>query len=136
MASGARAQEAIPPEEQKEVVLPSGVKYVDLVEGVGAAVVKGQRITVHYTGTLAENGRVFDSSHKRGKPMTYYHLVQKMIPGWNEGVTGMKPGGKRKVTIPPAMGYGSAGSGDAVPPNATLVFEIELISTGDILAPP
>lgn len=131
----AHAQREIPEMAQKEVTLPSGVKYTDLVEGLGPKIVRGQKITVDYVGTLEENGEEFDSSYKKGKPMEYYHLVNNMIPGWNEGISSMRVGGKRRIVVPPAYGYGSNGSGK-IPPNATLVFVIELKSAGEVLSRP
>ncbi|PTX97443.1 peptidylprolyl isomerase [Verrucomicrobia bacterium LW23] len=115
-----------PREKEKLVKTSSGLQYVDVVEGKGNPPLKGQTVTVHYTGWLT-NGQMFDSSLARGKPYTYFHRVSQQIVGWSEGVSTMKPGGKRKLIIPPRLGYGSDGSG-SIPPNATLLFEIELIS--------
>lgn len=110
----------------KTVTSASGLKYVDLVVGSGAAPVKGQPVTVHYTGTL-ENGKKFDSSVDRGRPFTFVIGVGQVIKGWDEGVMGMKTGGKRKLIIPPQLGYGARGAGGVIPPNATLLFDVELL---------
>jgi FKBP-type peptidyl-prolyl cis-trans isomerase len=101
----------------------------DLVVGTGAAAASGQKVTVHYTGWLT-NGTKFDSSKDRGDPFVFNLGKGQVIKGWDEGVQGMKIGGKRKLTIPPAMGYGSRGAGGVIPPNATLVFEVELLGVG------
>jgi FKBP-type peptidyl-prolyl cis-trans isomerase len=101
----------------------------DLVVGTGAAVTSGQKVTVHYTGWLT-NGKKFDSSKDRSDAFAFTLGKGQVIKGWDDGVQGMKVGGKRKLTIPPAMGYGSRGAGAVIPPNATLVFEVELLSVG------
>ena len=105
----------------------------DLTVGTGAEATKGQQVTVHYTGWLMEGGKAgtkFDSSKDRGDPFVFNLGRGQVIKGWDEGVQGMKVGGKRKLTIPPAMGYGSRGAGGVIPPNATLVFEVELLGVG------
>ena len=112
--------------EPKEVTTPSGLKYTDLVEGSGAGPVKGRHVTVHYTGTLAD-GRKFDSSRDRGQPFKFMIGVGQVIKGWDEGVMGMKVGGKRRLVIPPELGYGVRGAGNIIPPGATLNFEVELL---------
>ena len=101
----------------------------DLTVGTGAEATKGQQVTVRYTGWLT-NGTKFDSSKDRGDPFVFNLGRGQVIKGWDEGVQGMKVGGKRKLTIPPAMGYGSRGAGGVIPPNATLVFEVELLGVG------
>ena len=101
----------------------------DLVPGTGAEATSGQKVTVHYTGWLT-NGTKFDSSKDRGDPFVFQLGKGQVIKGWDEGVKGMKVGGKRKLTIPPAMGYGARGAGGVIPPNATLVFEVELLGVG------
>ncbi|HEY8250916.1 MAG TPA: FKBP-type peptidyl-prolyl cis-trans isomerase [Burkholderiales bacterium] len=105
----------------------------DLVVGTGAAPTAGQKVTVHYTGWLMEGGKAgakFDSSKDRRDAFVFQLGKGQVIKGWDEGVQGMKVGGKRKLTIPPALGYGSRGAGGVIPPNATLVFEVELLGVG------
>lgn len=102
----------------------------DIETGSGKEAVKGKEITVHYTGWL-ENGSKFDSSVDRGQPLTITLGVGQVIQGWDEGFGGMKEGGKRKLTIPAEMGYGARGAGGVIPPNATLVFEVELLKVHD-----
>ena len=99
----------------------------DLVEGTGELAVSGKSVTVHYTGTLTD-GTKFDSSLDRDTPFTFNLGAGEVIKGWDQGVTGMKVGGKRKLTIPPELGYGDAGSGASIPPNSTLIFEVELLN--------
>ena len=110
-----------------EVRTASGLKYTDLVEGTGPTPQPGQTVSVHYLGTL-QNGTKFDSSYDRGAPMEYKIGVQSMIKGWDEGVSTMRVGGKRRLIVPPALGYGPSGRPPKIPPNSTLVFEIELLS--------
>lgn len=103
-----------------------GLKIEDIQIGTGAEVKKGDIISIHYKGTLLD-GREFDSSYKRGQPFETQIGVGQVIKGWDEGVVGMKVGGKRKLTIPPELGYGERGAGAVIPPNATLIFEVELV---------
>ncbi len=109
------------------VTTPSGLKYVDLVAGTGAAVKTGDHVSVNYVGKLLD-GTKFDASADHGGTFDYVQGVTSLISGWTEGTSTMKVGGKRKLIIPPQLGYGMQGAGDAVPPNATLIFEIELVS--------
>jgi peptidylprolyl isomerase len=112
--------------EGKVVTTPTGLKYEDLKEGTGAEALEGSMVEVHYTGWLT-NGTKFDSSLDRKQPFRFQLGQGRVIKGWDEGVVGMKVGGKRKLTIPPELGYGQRGAGGAIPPNATLVFEVELL---------
>jgi FKBP-type peptidyl-prolyl cis-trans isomerase len=112
--------------EEKTVKTASGLEYVDLQEGKGDAAKYGQTVEVHYTGWL-KDGTKFDSSKDRGRPFVFPLGEGKVIKGWDEGVSGMKVGGKRKLTIPPHLGYGARGAGGVIPPNATLLFEVELL---------
>lgn len=109
-----------------EVTTLSGLKYTDLVEGTGATPQRGQTLAVHYTGTLT-NGTKFDSSRDRGSPMEFRFGLDPMIKGWDEGLATMKVGGRRKLIVPPSLGYGTQGKSD-IPPNSTLLFDIELVS--------
>lgn len=114
---------------QGAVTTPSGLSYADLVPGTGPQPEAGKPVTVHYTGWLV-NGAKFDSSRDRKEPFSFVMGAGQVIPGWEEGVKTMKVGGKRKLVIPPNLAYGAAGAGGVVPPNATLVFEVELLSLG------
>ena len=109
-----------------EKMTDSGLKYEDLAEGDGAVAAAGQKVSVHYTGWLTD-GTKFDSSVDRDQPFEFALGAGMVIRGWDEGVAGMKVGGKRKLTIPPQLGYGASGAGGVIPPNATLVFEVELL---------
>src|ERR671924_167150 len=115
----------IPKLEGAVQTTPSGLRYIDEQVGEGASIQSGQTVSVHYTGWLT-NGTKFDSSRDRRDPFVFNLGKGQVIQGWDEGVQGMKVGGKRKLTIPPAMAYGSRGAGGVIPPNATLVFEVEL----------
>ncbi|WP_204140120.1 FKBP-type peptidyl-prolyl cis-trans isomerase [Halomicronema sp. CCY15110] len=115
--------------EETLVTTDSGLQYEDIVEGTGAMPQKGQRVTVHYTGTL-ENGTKFDSSRDRNRPFSFSIGVGQVIKGWDEGVMTMRVGGQRKLVIPPELGYGARGAGGVIPPNATLLFDVELLRIG------
>lgn len=121
-----------PPEAPAEIdeadytTTDSGLMYYDFEEGTGESPESGQTAVVHYTGWL-ENGTMFDSSLTRGRPFSFPVGMGQVIPGWDEGVASMKIGGKRQLVIPSELGYGERGAGDAIPPNATLIFEVELL---------
>lgn len=102
------------------------LKIEDTVVGAGAEAVAGKTVTVNYSGTLVD-GTKFDSSYDRGQPFSFHLGAGEVIKGWDQGVAGMKVGGKRKLTIPSSLGYGPYGAGNVIPPNATLVFEVELL---------
>jgi FKBP-type peptidyl-prolyl cis-trans isomerase len=108
------------------VTTESGLQYIDLVVGTGRQAELGDTATVHYTGWLAD-GRKFDSSVDRKEPFSFRVGAGQVIKGWDEGVGTMKVGGKRKLTIPPQLGYGARGAGNVIPPNATLTFDVELL---------
>ncbi len=103
---------------------PSGLEIWDVTEGTGEPVPANAKVKVHYTGWLTD-GTVFDSSKKRGQPIEFG--LNQVIQGWSQGIPGMKPGGVRRLKIPSDLGYGARGAGGSIPPNATLVFEVELL---------
>jgi FKBP-type peptidyl-prolyl cis-trans isomerase len=110
--------------------MPNGLKYTDTKTGDGAAATPGNKVSVHYTGWLYNNGAKgakFDSSVDRGQPFQFTLGAHQVIAGWDEGVAGMKVGGKRTLIIPPELGYGARGAGGVIPPNATLMFDVELL---------
>jgi FKBP-type peptidyl-prolyl cis-trans isomerase FkpA len=109
-----------------QITTDSGLVIEDVVVGDGADACAGQTVSVHYTGWLT-NGSKFDSSKDRDEPFEFELGGRRVIAGWDEGVQGMKIGGTRKLTIPPDLGYGARGAGGVIPPNATLVFEVELL---------
>lgn len=114
------------------IALPSGTTYTDVAVGSGAVAAPGQAVTVHYTGWLYEGGKrgkKFDSSVDRGEPFQFPLGLGSVIQGWDEGVAGMKVGGKRTLIIPAAAGYGERGAGADIPPGATLIFDVELLGT-------
>ena len=107
----------------------SGLQYWDIQAGTGAEAVNGRQVQVHYTGWLT-TGKKFDSSVDRGEPFSFTLGAQQVIRGWDEGVKGMKVGGKRQLKIPASLGYGARGAGGVIPPNATLIFDVELLGVG------
>jgi peptidylprolyl isomerase len=108
------------------VTTPSGLKVEILKQGSGPKAKSGQNVTVHYTGMLT-NGKKFDSSRDRGQPFTFNLGAGQVIKGWDEGVALLTVGSQAKLTIPPALGYGASGAGGVIPPNATLIFDVELL---------
>jgi peptidylprolyl isomerase len=116
--------------EMTETLTASGLKMIDTKEGTGPSPKSGQTCVMHYTGWLykdGKKGKKFDSSHDRGEPFEFVIGQGQVIPGWDEGVATMKVGGKRTLIIPPDLGYGARGAGGAIPPNATLIFDVELL---------
>lgn len=116
--------------ETKMVTTPTGLKYEDSTVGTGAEAVKGKNVSVHYTGWLDNNGakgNKFDSSVDRGEPFDFPLGAGMVIQGWDQGVAGMKIGGKRTLYIPASLGYGARGAGAVIPPNANLIFDVELL---------
>ncbi|MCC7119492.1 MAG: FKBP-type peptidyl-prolyl cis-trans isomerase [Anaerolineales bacterium] len=106
---------------------PSGLEYIEVEVGTGAQAVAGKTVSVHYTGKL-QDGKVFDSSISRGQPIDFVLGKGMVIKGWDEGIALMKVGGKAQLIIPAHLGYGERGAGGVIPPNATLVFDVELVS--------
>jgi len=114
----------------KPMTTPSGLQIIDTKAGTGPSPKTGQTCVMHYTGWLYENGakgKKFDSSVDRGEPFEFKIGLHQVIAGWDEGVASMKVGGKRTLIIPPALGYGAQGAGNVIPPNATLMFDVELL---------
>jgi peptidylprolyl isomerase len=116
--------------DNQVIEMPNGLKYTDDKTGDGAEATAGKKVSVHYTGWLSDNdakGKKFDSSVDRGQPFQFTLGAHQVIAGWDEGVAGMKVGGKRTLVIPPELGYGARGAGGVIPPNATLIFDVELL---------
>ena len=129
-AAGPTATPAAVPASANVVTTPSGLKYIDIEPGSGAVIAAGQTAVVHYSGWLEENGQPgtkFDSSRDSGRPFSFPLGGRRVIRGWDEGVAGMKVGGKRRLIIPPDLGYGATGSPPRIPPNATLIFDVDLL---------
>ncbi len=127
---GAVIPGAVAQDESKATTTLSGLKIIDTKVGTGPSPKTGQTCVMHYTGWLYENGqkgKKFDSSHDHGQPFAFKIGAGQVIPGWDEGVATMKVGGKRTLIIPPDLGYGARGAGGVIPPNATLIFDVELI---------
>jgi peptidylprolyl isomerase len=117
----------VTPESAPTVITTdSGLQYVDIEEGTGATPQSGQTVVVHYTGTL-QDGTKFDSSRDRDRPFSFRLGAGQVIRGWDEGISTMKVGGRRQLIIPPELGYGARGAGGVIPPNATLIFDVELL---------
>jgi peptidylprolyl isomerase len=129
IAQSTNAQDLMTDNKENIITTPSGLQYVDIVEGTGAMPKAGQAVEVHYTGTL-EDGTKFDSSLDRNQPFVFPIGTGRVIKGWDEGVMTMRVGGKRKLIIPPDLGYGARGAGGVIPPNATLIFDVELLRIG------
>ncbi len=121
----------VPFAEQEVILTESGLKYIDLEAGTGPTAKVGKIAVIHFIGWLDDNGEkgeeIFNSRRDRGKPVLFKLGTDNVIKGWNIGVAGMKSGGKRRLMVPSALGYGATGGGDVIPPNADLIFDIELI---------
>jgi FKBP-type peptidyl-prolyl cis-trans isomerase len=115
-----------PPVSGQPLTAPSGLQYIDVLVGTGAEANSGQRVTVHYTGWLT-SGEKFDSSRDRNDPFAFALGRSQVIKGWDLGVAGMRVGGQRRLIIPSDLGYGAQGAGGVIPPNATLIFDVELL---------
>ena len=123
----ARQTEPAPSPTPQEVVTASGLRYRDLQVGQGAEAAKGKTVEIHYIGWLEDNTK-FDTSQDPSHPFTFRIGIDDVIQGWHQGITGMKVGGRRRLVVPPELGYGKQGMGRIVPPNATLIFEVELVN--------
>ena len=126
------SESSIPPSSDF-ILTTSGLRYRDDAVGDGAEPVTGRVVSVHYTGWLAngdEPGRKFDSSLDRGTPFSFGFGMREVIAGWDMGLAGMRVGGKRRLLLPPELGYGARGAGGVIPPNATLIFDVELLGVG------
>lgn len=122
-------EDSAPAPDAERITTDSGLQYIEVVEGTGAKPQPGQRVTVHYTGTL-EDGTQFDSSRDRNRPFSFTIGVGQVIKGWDEGISTMRVGGRRQLIVPPELGYGARGAGGVIPPNATLIFDVELLRIG------
>jgi FKBP-type peptidyl-prolyl cis-trans isomerase FkpA len=118
-----------PPVSLPTTQMPNGLQYVDVVAGAGDEARAGQNVTVHYTGWLT-TGQQFDSSRDRNQPFAFRLGAGNVIQGWDQGVAGMRVGGQRRLIIPADLGYGARGAPGAIPPNATLIFDVELLRVG------
>jgi len=130
-AAFATAVPAVAQTQGKAMTTPSGLQIIDTTVGTGASPKTGQTCVMHYTGWLSEGGqkgKKFDSSVDRGSPFEFPIGMKRVIGGWDEGVASMKVGGKRTLIIPPELGYGARGAGGVIPPNATLIFDVELLA--------
>ncbi len=130
LATLAAAYPAAAQPQGKPMTTPSGLQIIDTTVGTGASPKTGQTCVMHYTGWLSEGGKKgkkFDSSVDRGQPFEFPIGMKRVIGGWDEGVASMKVGGKRTLIIPPELGYGARGAGGVIPPNATLIFDVELL---------
>ncbi len=131
ISAGAAIDPSAHAQTGKPITTPSGLQIIDSKVGTGASPKTGQTCVMHYTGWLYENGakgKKFDSSVDRGQPFEFKIGMHQVIGGWDEGVATMKVGGKRTLIIPPALGYGAQGAGNIIPPNATLMFDVELLA--------
>lgn len=115
-----------PPVDGQPIMAPNGLQYIEVAPGTGEVAHVGERVTVHYTGWLT-NGQKFDSSRDRNDPFQFALGRGQVIQGWDQGVAGMRVGGQRRLIIPPELGYGARGAAGAIPPNATLIFDVELL---------
>jgi peptidylprolyl isomerase len=123
----AKARQTEPTPTPQEVVTPSGLRYTDLQVGEGVEAAKGKTVEIHYIGWLEDNTK-FDASQDPDHPFTFRIGIDDVIQGWHQGITGMRVGGRRRLVVPPELGYGKQGMARVVPPNATLVFEVELVN--------
>ena len=130
IAAAAPPLERVDAATNQVIEMPNGLKYTDTKTGDGSTATSGNKVSVHYTGWLYNNGAKgakFDSSVDRGQPFQFTLGAHQVIAGWDEGVAGMKVGGKRTLIIPPELDYGARGAGGVIPPNATLMFDVELL---------